>query len=143
MRTIHTEIGIGAPAARVWEVLTAFDKWPEWNPFACASGRLHVGDRLEVEIRPPGKSAMTFRPTVVKLEPGRELRWLGHLGFRGIFDGEHGFRVVPEDVGRCLFEQFETFRGILAAPILWKVEASTRLGFEAMNRMLKRRAEAA
>ena len=59
---------------------------------------------------------MTLRPTIVKLEPGRELRWLGHLGVRGLFDGEHGFRVVPEDVGRCRFEQFETFTGLLVAP---------------------------
>ena len=61
---------------------------------------------------------------------------------RGLFDGEHGFRVVPEDVGRCRFEQFETFRGLLVAPILWKVEATTRAGFEAMNRALKAKAEA-
>ena len=143
MRTLHTEIDIGAPAAKVWDILAAIDKWQEWNPFARVSGRLQVGECLEVEISPPGKSPMTFHPTVVKLEPGRELRWLGHLGVQGIFDGEHGFRVVPEDVGRCRFEQFETFRGILAAPILWKVKASTRVGFEAMNRMLKRRAETA
>jgi hypothetical protein len=141
VRTIHTEIGIGAPAAKVWDILAAIDKWPEWNPFARVSGRLQVGERLEVEIRPPGKSPMTFRPTLVKLEPGRELRWLGHLGVPGIFDGEHGFRVVPEDAGRCRFEQFEAFSGLFARPILWKVEASTRVGFEAMNRMLKRRAE--
>ena len=143
MRTIHTEIGIGAPAAKVWDILAAIDKWPEWNPFARVSGRLQLGERLEVEIRPPGTSPMTFRPAVTKLEPGRELRWLGHLGVRGIFDGEHGFRIVPEDVGRCRFEQFETFSGLLAGPIFWKVEASTKVGFEAMNRMLKRRAEAA
>ena len=54
-----------------------------------------------------------MRPTVVKLEPGRELRWLGSLGVTGLFDGEHGFRVVPEDVGRCRFEHFETFTGLL------------------------------
>jgi hypothetical protein len=143
VRTIHTEIGIGAPAATVWDILAAIDKWPEWNPFASVSGRLQVGERLVLEIRPPGKSPMKFRPTVVKLEPGRELRWLGHLGVPGIFDGEHGFRVVPQDAGRCRFEQFESFRGLLAGPILWKVEASTRAGFEVMNRMLKRRAEAA
>jgi hypothetical protein len=65
------------------------------------------------------------------------------LGLPGIFDGEHGFRVVPEDAGRCRFEQFEAFSGLFARPILWKVEASTRVGFEAMNRMLKRRAETA
>ena len=40
MRTIHTEIGIGAPAARVWDVLIATDKWAEWNPFAKIDGRV-------------------------------------------------------------------------------------------------------
>ena len=28
----RTEIEIAAPAAVVWEVLTAFDRWPIWNP---------------------------------------------------------------------------------------------------------------
>ena len=141
MRTIRTEIGIDRLAAAVWAVLVDIDTWPEWNPFAKASGRLAVVERLSVEITPPGKRPMTFRPTVVKLEPGRELRWLGHLGFPGLFDGEHGFRVVPEDAGRCRFEHFETFRGILVAPILWMVGETTRAGFEAMNRALKVRAE--
>ena len=142
MRTIHTEMGIGTLAARVWAVLVDLDGWKEWNPFARASGRLALGERLEVEIKPPGKSAMTFRPRIVKLEPGRELRWLGHLGIPGLFDGEHGFRVVAEDVGRCRFGQFETFRGLLVAPIMWSAEGPTRAGFEAMNRALKARAEA-
>ena len=141
MRTIHTEIGIGAPAARVWDILIATEQWPQWNPFAKAAGRLAVGERLEVEITPPGKSAMRFRPTIVKLEPGRELRWLGHVMFPGLFDGEHGFRIVPEDAGRCRFEQFETFRGALVVPILWMAGKGTRAGFEAMNRALKARAE--
>lgn len=141
MRTIHTEIGIMAPAAKVWEVLMATDKWAQWNPFAKASGRFSVGERVAVTLTPPGKSAVTMRPTIVKLEAGRELRWLGSLGIRGLFDGEHGFRVVPEDVGRCRFEQFETFTGLLVAPIMWMVGGATREGFEAMNRALKTRAE--
>jgi hypothetical protein len=143
MRTIHTEIGIDRPAASVWDVLVDIDKWPEWNPFARARGRLVVGEKLNVEIRPPGKKPMSFRPTVVKLDPGRELRWLGHLGLPGLFDGEHGFRVVAESAGRCRFEHFETFRGVLAWPILWLAGDATRRGFEAMNRALKARAEAA
>jgi hypothetical protein len=143
VRSIHTEIGIGAPAPRVWEIISAFEGWPQWNPFARVSGRLAVGERLQVEIKPPGKSPIIFRPTVVKLEPGREFRWLGHLGFRGLFDGEHGFRVVPESEGRSRFEQFEVFRGMLVAPILWKAEAQTRVGFQAMNRALRSKAEAA
>lgn len=142
MRAIHTEIGIGAPAARVWDVLMATDAWAEWNPFAKASGRFAVGERVSVTLTPPGKRAMTVRPAIVKLDAGRELRWLGSLGIRGLFDGEHGFRVAPEDVGRCRFEQFETFTGLLVAPIMWMVGDATRQGFEAMNRALKVRAEA-
>jgi hypothetical protein len=143
VRSIHTEISIAAPAQRVWGILTAFEEWAQWNPFARVTGRAAVGERLEVEVRPPGKAPMTFRPTIVKLEPGQELRWLGHLGFRGLFDGEHGFRVSPEDDRRCRFEQFEVFRGLLVRPILSRVEAQTRLGFLAMNRALRAKAEAA
>lgn len=141
MRTIHTEIGILGPAARVWAILMAAEKWGEWNPFAKVSGHFAVGERISITLTPPGKGATTFRPTIVRLEPGRELRWLGSLGLRGLFDGEHGFRVRAEDVGRCRFEQFEMFTGILAAPILWAVGDATRQGFEAMNRALKMRAE--
>jgi len=143
VRTIHTEIGIGAPAERVWDVLAAVDAWPQWNPFARMSGRLAVGERVSVTLTLPGRKPMTLRPTIVKLEAGRELRWLGHLGVAGLFDGEHGFRVVPEDAGRCRFEHFETFRGLLVAPVMWMVGEATRQGFEAMNRALKARAEAA
>jgi hypothetical protein len=141
MRSIHTEIGIMAPAARVWDILIATDQWPEWNPFARLSGRVAVGERIAVTLTPPGMRAMTMRPTIVKFEPGREFRWLGSLGVRGLFDGEHGLRVVPEDVGRCRFEHFETFTGLLVAPIMWMVGDATRQGFEAMNRALKTRAE--
>lgn len=141
MRTIHTEIGIAAPAARVWDVLMATDRWVERNPFAKVTGRFVVGERLSVEIAPPGKKPMKFTPTVVKLEPGREVRWLGHLGFSGIFDGEHGFRLVSEDMGRCRFEQFETFTGLFVVPVMWMVGKATREGFEAMSHALKGQAE--
>jgi hypothetical protein len=84
VKIIRTEVGIDRPAAAVWAILVDIDRWPEWNPFAKAGGRLAVGERLKVEIRPPGRKPMTFRPTVVRLDPGVELRWLGHLGAPGI-----------------------------------------------------------
>jgi hypothetical protein len=140
MRTIHTEISIDRPAAAVWAILADIDAWAAWNPFAKASGRLAMGETLQVEIRPPGKSPTTFRPTVVKLDPGLELRWLGHLAVPGLFDGEHGFRIEAAGDGRCRFRHFETFKGVLSAPLLWLVGDATRHGFEAMNLALKARA---
>ena len=94
-------------------------------------------------LTPPGQRAMTFRPTVVKLEPGRELRWLGRLGVAGLFDGEHGFRVEPLGGESCRLAHFEQFKGVLVAPILWLAGDATRAGFEAMNKALKARAERA
>jgi hypothetical protein len=143
VKIIRTEVGIDRPAAAVWAILVDIDRWREWNPFARASGRLAVGERLKVEIRPPGRKPMTFRPTVVRLDPGVELRWLGHLGVPGIFDGEHGFRIEPEGEERCRFAHFETFTGVLAGPVLWLVGDAARRGFEAMNLALKARAEGA
>lgn len=144
MKTIHTEIDIAAGEARVWDILAAIDRWREWNPFAkVVKGRLGVGERIEVLLAPPGQKPTVFRPTIVKLEPGRELRWLGHLGIPGLFDGEHMFRIAPEGPARCRLEQSETFRGLLAGPILWLVGDATRRGFEAMNLALKARAEGA
>jgi hypothetical protein len=143
MRSIRTEVAIDRPAELVWAILADIDRWEQWNPFAKVRGRLAVGERIEIELTPPGKKPMGFRPTITKLEPGREFRWLGHLGLAGIFDGEHGFRVDPQGARACRFEQFESFGGILAGPILWLAGDATRQGFEAMNRALKARAESA
>ena len=96
MKELRTEIEIQATAERVWQLLTDFPSFPQWNPFIRkASGNIRVGERLEVKLQPSGASAMTFRPTVLKVEPNREFRWLGHLLIPGLFDGEHIFTIEP------------------------------------------------
>ena len=80
MKQLHTHIEINAPAKRVWEVLTDFASYSQWNPFIRhISGRLAPGERLQTRLAPPGGRAMTFKPKVLTAEPNRELRWLGHL----------------------------------------------------------------
>lgn len=140
MRTIHTEIGIGAPAEIVWEVVSDLDGWSAWNPVLKASGKLADGERLHVTIAAPGGKGYSVDPTVVQYEDGREFRWRIY-SFGGLFRAEHGFRVVPEDIGRCRFEQFEMFRGVLAGAFLFRQGKALETGFQAMNRMLKREAE--
>jgi uncharacterized protein YndB with AHSA1/START domain len=44
MKQLHTQIEIDAPAKRVWELLTDFASYPQWNPFIRhISGRLTPG----------------------------------------------------------------------------------------------------
>jgi hypothetical protein len=142
MREIRTEIEIDAPAERVWNILTDLASFPQWNPFILqATGQPKAGARLEVRIQPPGSKGMTFRPTVLRVEPNRELRWLGRLWMPWLFDGEHIFLLEPLGPTHTRLVQRETFNGLLV-PLLFRwVESSTRQGFEEMNRALKARAE--
>ncbi|MEA2131661.1 MAG: hypothetical protein QOJ85_4552 [Solirubrobacteraceae bacterium] len=94
-----------------------------------------------MEIAPPGGRTMTFKPTVLSAEAGRELRWLGRFLVPGLFDGEHSFRLEELAGGRTRLTQAERFRGLLVGPLSGTLE-KTRLGFEQMNRALKQRAEA-
>ena len=143
-KELRTEIEIDAPADRVWRVLTEFDAYPDWNPFLRrASGEVKEGARLEVYMQPSGGRGMTFRPTVIRAEPNREFRWLGHLGVSGLFDGEHSFTIEPLEGDRVRFVQSERFTGVLVPLMLLMIEKDTKRGFEEMNQALKERAEAA
>ncbi len=142
MKELRSEIEIQASAERVWQLLTDFPSFPQWNPFIRkATGNIRVGERLEVNIQPSGASGMTFRPTVLKAEPNRELRWLGHLLISGLFDGEHIFTIEPLGEGRVRFTQREVFTGLLVPLFARGLDTDTRRGFEEMNQALKARAE--
>ncbi len=141
---LRSQIEINATPERVWEELTDFDQFEQWNPFIrCISGKPQAGERLDVFLEPPGGKGMTFHPKVLRAEPGREFRWVGHLFVPGLFDGEHIFEIEPLGEDRVRLVQREQFRGILAPLLLRSIGTSTRRGFEAMNEALKERAEAA
>jgi hypothetical protein len=141
MRQLLTTIEIEAPAERLWAVLIDFAAYPEWNPFIRRiEGAPHEGARLKVRIQPPGGQAMTFKPTVLRAEANRELRWLGRLVLPGLFDGEHLLRIEPLSDGRTRFVQAERFTGVLVRPFAGVLD-KTEAGFEQMNAALKARVE--
>lgn len=107
------------------------------------SGRVEAGEQIEVTIQPSGAKGMTFRPTVLKTEPGRELRWAGHFEMPGLFDGEHIFTIEPWGTNRIRFVQREIFTGLLVPIFARGLDTDTQRGFEEMNQALKLRAEQA
>jgi hypothetical protein len=140
---IRTEVGIEAPAERVWEILTDFPAYADWNPFIRSiSGEVKVGARLKVRVQPSGGKGMSFRPTVQAADPGSELRWLGRLLLPGIFDGEHRFVIESLEGGRVMLHHSEQFRGLLVPLFRKSLDTETRRGFEEMNAALKERTEA-
>jgi hypothetical protein len=144
MKELHSQIDINASAERVWQLLTDFASYPQWNPFIRRiSGKLSTGERLEVRLEPPESRGITLRPQVLTAEAKHQLRWLGHLFVPGLFDGEHTFVIQPLEEGRVRFVQREVFRGLLVPLFARSLDNSTLRGFEEMNRALKERAEAA
>jgi hypothetical protein len=143
LRDLRREIEIDAPPAAVWRIVTDFGAYGDWNPFMRSiEGDARRGGKLTVRIEPPGGKGMTFRPTVLAVEPDRELRWRGRVLVPGLFDGEHTLRVEPIEEQRSRFIQQERFTGILVGLFKSTLD-KTDLGFEQMNTALKQRVETA
>jgi hypothetical protein len=77
---------------------------------------------------------------VLAFHKNKEFRWIGHLLFPGIFDGEHKFEIIDHHNGSCTFVQSEGFKGVLVG--LLNLD-NTKKGFELMNTKLKELAEKA
>ncbi len=84
---------------------------------------------------------MIFKPVILTLNKNSELKWLGHLWFKGLFDGEHKFKLIDNKNGTVNFEQSENFNGILVKFFSKSLDKNTKKGFERMNKELKLRAK--
>ena len=139
---ITTEIIIEATPHKVWSILLDFPAYPQWNPFILSvSGTPRPGSRLHVCIQPGERRTTTFRPNVLQVSDGQTLRWRGHLGIPGFFDGEHFFELIALGDEGTRFIQGENFSGLFAGLIFPSMKAATATGFKAMNQALKQRAE--
>ena len=138
---VRTELEIDAPPERVWQVLTDFPAYHEWNPFITSvAGELRAGAELTVTLSPPESDEATLRPKLLVCEEPRELRWLGHLYFKGLCDGEHYFLCQETSDGRTRFVHGENFAGFLVKYVTRRLMYVTR-GFVYMNQALKSRVE--
>ena len=142
-KQLRTHIDIHASPERVWQILTDFAAYPQWNPFMPqASGNARPGQRLTIRLQPVGGRGTTFRPTVLEVDPGKRLRWIGRVLVPGIFDGEHSFTIQPLGNGQVRLVQQEDYRGLLVPLLAGSLDRRTLPAFEQMNQALKRRAEA-
>lgn len=141
MNPLRSAVEVAAPADRVWEVLTDWEAFPDWNPFIVgAEGNPVVGRRIRIRLRIGGR-VMPLRPRVTLVEAPRELRWLARLGLPGVFDVDRRFRIVPTGGQRCRFEQYEHATGLLAPVLMALLGRPILAGYRAHERALVARAE--
>lgn len=132
-KEIKTSIEISATPEEVWTGLTDFQAYENWNPFLkSVEGEFIVGEKVKINA-----GGMKFKPKVLVYEENEEVRWKGKFLFKGLFDGEHIFKIIDNKDGTVTFRQDEIFSGILVGLFSKKLDRETKPGFEAMNLKLK------
>ncbi len=144
---VRTNIQISAPKKIVWDILTNFDSYPQWNPYHVKALRLtedsiphspKLDDELQVFIHKPNGKKLDLEVSILKLIEQKELYWGG--GIPLIFKGEHRFILHSE--GKCAtrLHHDEDFWG-LALPLIPLGPEFIEQGYQEMNEALKKRAE--
>ena len=143
MRELRTVIQISAPIDRVWQVLTDFNKWQDWNPMVNhASGSATVYARLKITMRgPDGNDAMKYQATVLEANPPKSFRWRATMMGGLMFTNDRVFALKEINGGTELVNA-ELFSGVLL-PLFWgKMSLFVIPMLEKMNKALKEKLEA-
>ncbi|SEB80172.1 hypothetical protein SAMN04489761_1811 [Tenacibaculum sp. MAR_2009_124] len=134
-KNITTQIIINTPPEKVWNTLVNTDSYSLWNPFIKKiEGVFKIGNTITVTIQKNKSSKMVFKPIILNYVKNELLIWKGKLLFKGIFDGEHFFKLIDNNNGTCTFIHGEIFSGFL---IKYFDLSNTKQGFELMNNALK------
>lgn len=139
---IEQVLEIGAPAERVWQVITDLDRYPEWNPFvvACRSS-LAVGDPIEMRAHVFRAFAQKQRETVFEHVPGRRLCYGVPRQALGALASRRCHEVEPQGAARSRYVSRFELRGWLAPVVSLLLGRRLEAGFAAMSAALKARAE--
>ena len=104
----RSEIEIDATPEVVWDVLTAIERWPSWNPDVktmSMEGPLDEGSVFRWKAGPG-----TITSTLRRVEPPRLVAWTGQtLGIRAV----HFYRLEPRDGGTFVRTE-ESYEGLVA-----------------------------
>ena len=134
---IKTSIIINATPPEIWKVLINFSAYENWNPFIrSVDGDFKVGNKIKINA-----GGMNFKPEVLVFDENKEIRWIGRLFMKGIFDGEHSFRIIGNNDNTSTFKHEEIFKGLLVGLFRKKLNSETRQGFLSMNAQLKKLVE--
>ena len=139
---LRSEIEISAAAPLVWEVLTNFRAYGEWNPYIVqAEGELKQGAVITTVINFPGSSERTFKRRITQLVDCEELRWNWSSLLRAVAESEQYFKLQPASDTRVRLIIGENLSGILAPREPSQLSQISQ-GLTLLTQAIKRRVDA-
>lgn len=141
-KEIVTQIQIDAPSHQVWQTLTDFHAYQNWNPFMVdVKGAAQLHENVTISVAFKHSQRMQFKIKICEFESAKSLCWTSKFLIGGLFDSVHRFDISSISSNQCLFLNQEAYSGILVGLSWKKIEPGARAGFEAMNRALKHQVE--
>jgi hypothetical protein len=130
-------IDVNADPGTVWQVISAIDAWPSWNPAvksASLNGPLTVGTTFRWKAGPG-----TITSTLQQIDPPQVLAWTGKtLGITAV----HVYRLEPRDGGTTVVTA-ESWEGLTARllrrSMQRQLQTSLRSGLEGLKKESERR----
>lgn len=142
MAIFRSTFAISATPQRVWQVLTRFEGYREWNPqIPIASGIAQEGTLMKLRLALPGRPAMDLVATIERATKDRTLSWRGHLLAPWFFEGYREFLIEPTGPGRVTVTHVEDVHGLFAPIFLLLMSGPIRKSQQALNDALRVEAE--
>lgn len=141
-RAVEHRIGVQAPAEIVWEVVSDFETWHQWNPlYRKAEGQMKIGTNLTLEQHLPGEPAKVISPIVQDWVPYEQLHWrAARLG--GFVTAIRYLEIESMGPGNSTFSNGELFIGMLLRLISRDERRRLKAAFTEMGEAVRDRAEA-
>jgi hypothetical protein len=141
-RAVEYRLGVQAPAEIVWEVVSEFEAWHQWNPlYRKAEGQMKIGTVLTLEQHLPGEPAKVITPIVQDWVPYEQLHWRStRIG--GFVTAIRYLEIENMGETNSTFSNGELFMGLLLRFVGRDERRKLRAAFTEMGEAVRDRAEA-
>ncbi len=135
-------VEVDAPRDLVWDVITDFHRYGEWNPFVVAcDSTLKIGDPIEMRVHVFKAFAQPQREIIFEHEPGKRFCY-GVAGVPfGAMRSNRCHEVRGLDSGRSEYRSHFALSGWLSPVVSILLGSRLRRGFDAMTESIRTRSE--
>ncbi|MGR4867006.1 SRPBCC family protein [Caulobacter sp. LARHSG274] len=141
-RAVEHRIGVQAPAEIVWEVISDFAAWKDWNPIhPRMEGELRIGTPLVVEVVIGDAPPATIQPVVQDWVPYEQLHWRTKR-LRGFVTAIRYIEIDKKGDQNAIFSNGELFMGPLVRFVSRDERRRLRAAYTRMGEAVRDRAEA-
>lgn len=135
-------VPVAAPASVVWQVLTDFAAYPQWNPFAQqVRCDFEVGGVIDMQVALVGPRLLRQREYITAISPGRSFTYAMRPLPGGLLRSQRTQTVVPVDERSSRYEASFCLQGPLAPVVKALLGRALTRGFDGVAATVGPRAE--